>query len=74
MRDTKRTALRILLAALPCLAAGCGGEWRQAAAAQVDGLSHLVRSVFREDPLSGHLLAFRSRRDDQITIRLDALY
>jgi transposase len=35
-----------------------------------DGLSHLVESVLREDPLSGHLFVFRNRRGDRIKLLL----
>ena len=35
-----------------------------------DGLSHLVQSVLREDPLSGHLFVFRNRRGDRIKLLL----
>ena len=33
-----------------------------------DGLSHLVQSVLREDPLSGHLFVFRNRRGDRVKL------
>ena len=35
-----------------------------------DGLSHLVQSVLREDPLSGHLFVFRNRRGDRVKLLL----
>jgi transposase len=33
-----------------------------------DGLSGIVREEFGDDPLSGHLFAFRNRRGDRIKI------
>ena len=35
-----------------------------------DGLSRLVQSVLREDPLSGHLFVFRNRRGDRVKLLL----
>ena len=35
-----------------------------------DGLSLLVQSVLREDPLSGHLFVFRNRRGDRVKLLL----
>ena len=35
-----------------------------------DGLSHLVQSVLREGPLSGHLFVFRNRRGDRVKLLL----
>ena len=35
-----------------------------------DGLAHLVESVLREDPLSGHLFVFRNRRGDRVKLLL----
>ena len=34
----------------------------------VDSLAAIVRSVFREDPLSGHLFVFFSRRFDRVRV------
>jgi len=34
----------------------------------VDSLASIVRSVFREDPLSGHLFVFFSRRLDRVRV------
>jgi transposase len=34
----------------------------------VDSLASIVRSVFREDPLSGHLFVFFSRRFDRVRV------
>jgi transposase len=33
-----------------------------------DGLSAAVREILRQDPLSGHLFAFRNRRGDRLKI------
>jgi transposase len=33
-----------------------------------DGLSNLVQSVLKEDPLSGHLFVFRNRRGDRVKL------
>lgn len=33
-----------------------------------DGLAMLVREVLRDDPLSGHLFVFRSRRGDRVKL------
>ena len=35
-----------------------------------DGLSHLVQSVLRQDPLTGHLFVFRNRRGDRVKLLL----
>jgi transposase len=35
-----------------------------------DGLAHLVQSVLREDPLSGHLFVFRNKRGDRVKLLL----
>ena len=35
-----------------------------------DGLSQLVQSVLREDPLSGPLFVFRNRRGDRVKLLL----
>lgn len=34
----------------------------------IDGLAALVRSVFGEDPLSGHLFVFFTRREDRVRV------
>jgi transposase len=52
-------SVRILLAREP-------GDMRKG----FDGLSHLVQSVPREDPLSGHLFVFRNRRGNRIKLLL----
>ena len=33
-----------------------------------DRLAEMVRSVIRQDPLSGHLFVFRSRRGDRLRL------
>ena len=33
-----------------------------------DGLAGLTREILKEDPLSGHLFAFRNRRGDRLKI------